>query len=227
VPRINRRWLHSGHRPLKTAALVCAVAIPALAGCEAGANAPALQFHPAANGAATVAAGGITINDAFVLGPAPNQTLPAGGQAGVFLSITSANADQLESVSADKAASVRLTGGPINVPAAADGAVNLTGPVPRIILTGLNTPLMGGQTVAVTFHFANAGDISLDLPIEPHAYEYATLAPPPKPTPTATASPSTSASTKAGKKSAKKSGAHASATGSASPGSSASPSPTP
>lgn len=224
MPRINRRWLHSGHRPLKTAALVCAVAIPALAGCEAGADAPALQYHPAANGAATAQAGGITINDAFVLGPALNQTLPAGGQAGVFMSITSTNADQLESVSADKAASVRLADGPINVPASADGTVNLTGPVPRIILTGLTTPLAGGQTVAVTFVFANAGSISLDLPVEPHAYEYATLAPP-KPTPTATPSPSTSASAKASKKPAKKNGAHASATGSASP--SVTPSATP
>ncbi len=223
MPRINRRWLHSGHRPLKTAALVCAVAIPALTGCEAGANAPTLQYHPAANGAATVQAGGITINDAFVLGPALNQTLPAGGQAGVFLSITSANADRLESVRADKAASVRLTDGPINVPAP-DGTVNLTGPVPRIILTGLTTPLAGGQTVAVTFVFANAGSIQLDLPVEPHAYEYATLAPPPRPTPSATPSPSTSA--KASKKPAsKKSGAHASATGSASP--SVTPSATP
>lgn len=212
MPRLTRR-------PLKTAVLLCALAIPALAGCEAVLNAPTLQFHPAAEGAATAQANGVTINDAFVLGPALNQTLPAGGRAGVFLSITSANGDTLQSVSAaGTASSVKLTGGPVSVPAAADGAVNLTGPVPRVILTGLKTPLTGGQSIIVVFHFATAGDVTLHLPVEPHAYDYATFAQPPTPTPSATPSSSTSGTKKAAKK-------HASATGSASP--SATPSPTP
>jgi hypothetical protein len=158
-----------------------------------------------------------------VLGPAPNQTLAAGGRAGLFASITSANGDTLESVSAaDTASSVTLTGGAVSVPAAADGTVNLTGPDPRVILTGLKAPLTSGRSVTVVFHFATAGDITLQLPVEPHAYDYATFAPPPSPTPSTTPSPSTSGTAR---KAAKKSRVNASPSGSTSP--SATPSPTP
>ena len=65
-----------------------AILVPALAGCEAGTIAPTLQYHPASEGFSTVS-DSIRIDNVFVLGPAPNQTLPAGGQAGVFLSISS------------------------------------------------------------------------------------------------------------------------------------------
>ena len=63
-----------------------AILVPALAGCEAGLNAPTLQYHPASNGVSTTV-NGIELDNVFVLGPELNQTLPAGGQAGVFLAI--------------------------------------------------------------------------------------------------------------------------------------------
>ena len=64
-----------------------AILIPALAGCEAGLNAPTLQYHPASNGVSTTV-NGIELDNVFVLGPQLNQTLPAGGQAGLFLALS-------------------------------------------------------------------------------------------------------------------------------------------
>ena len=162
-----------------------AVLVPALAGCEAGFNAPTLAFHPANFGADTTQ-NGIIIDDAFVLGPAPGSVLPPGGQAGVFLSIQAQDGDRLVSVSAPGTASaVRIDGGSVNLPA--QSVVDLSGPVPKVVLTGLTSPLAGGETVQLSFDFAEAGTISLVVPVEPHAYEYATFAPPPVLTPTTTA----------------------------------------
>jgi len=169
--------------------LICALAIPALAGCEAGLNAPQLSFHPAANGA-TASAGGVTVNNAFVLGPGVGQTLPAGSQAGMFMSISATSGDQLVSVSAPgRAGSVTLDG-TVNIPQG--GVVNLTGPDPRIVLTNLTTPVQGGQTIPVTLTFANAAPITIQVPVMPQAFEYATFLQPPAPAPTPTPSPAAS-----------------------------------
>ncbi len=160
-----------------------AVLMPALAGCEAGFNAPTLTFHPAANGATTMV-NGITIDNAFVLGPGLNSELPAGGRAGVFLALEAQNGDRLVSISAPGAASsVKVAGGSVDLPQQA--LVDLSGPVPKIVLTGLSTPLSGGQTVQLILSFASAGLVTLDVPVEPRAYYYATYSPPaiPKPTP--------------------------------------------
>lgn len=172
-----------------------AVLVSALAGCEAGFDAPTLQFHPASNGA-TVTRNGITINNAFVLGSPPGSALPAGGQAGVFLALEAANGDRLVSVTAPQAASsVTLPGGSVNLPAQA--LVNLGGPTPMVVLNGLSGPLSGGQTVRLTFTFAQAGEVTLDVPVEPAAYDFATFSPPPTPTvtPAVPASPSASPTT--------------------------------
>jgi copper(I)-binding protein len=164
-----------------------AVLVPALAGCEAGLNAPTLQYHPAAFGA-TASQNGVTVNDAFVLGPGVNSSLPPGGRAGVFLAMVSADGDRLVSVSAPgTAASVTLTGGPVTL--APGASVALTGPQPAIVLTGLQTSLSGGQSVRLVLDFANAGPVSLQVPVEPRAYEYATFSPPAAPRPTATTTP--------------------------------------
>jgi len=164
-----------------------AVLVPALAGCEAGFNAPTLTFHPAANGATTMV-NGITIDNAFVLGPGLNSELPAGGQAGVFLALLAQNGDRLVSVSAPgTASSVKVAGGSVDLPQQA--LVNLSGPVPKIVLTGLSTPLSGGQTVQLILSFASAGLVTLNVPVEPRAYDYATYSPPPVPKPTPSVNP--------------------------------------
>ena len=54
-----------------------AILVPTLAGCEAGLNAPTLEFHPASAGT-TVVQNGIRIDNAFVLGAAPGSALHAG-----------------------------------------------------------------------------------------------------------------------------------------------------
>ena len=192
-----------------------AVLAPALVGCEAGFNAPTLEYHPAAFGA-YASKNGVSIANAFVLGPSPSGPEVAGGRAGVFLAITAQNGDKLVSASAPGTASaVQIIGAPVRVPALAP--VTLTGPVPRVVLTGLANPLQGGELVTLNLTFAEAGTITMTVPVQPKAYEYATFSPPATPSPAA-----------AKKRKAKASpSASASASGSASPGSTASPTATP
>jgi copper(I)-binding protein len=174
VTRLNRRLLLGA----------IAVLVPMLAGCEAGLNAPTLEFHPAASGVTTVQ-GGIGFANLFVLGSPLGTELPAGGQAGIFLALQAQNGDRLLAVRAPgSATSVKLAGGSINLPA--QTLVDLSGPVPQVVLTGLINPLSGGQTVQLTFIFAQAGSVTLGVPVEPYAYDYATYSPPPIPTPTPT-----------------------------------------
>ncbi len=194
-----------------------AVLVPMLAGCEAGLNAPTLEFHPASSGVTTTV-NGITLANLFVLGPPVGSALPPGGQAGVFLAIQSENGDRLVSVSAPgTASSVKLAGGPIDLPA--QTLVNLGGPEPQMVLTGLANPLSGGETVQLTLVFAQAGVVTLGVPVEPQSYDYATYSPPAIPTPTQSVQPGAHATGSAS--------AGASATGSASASPGASPSTTP
>lgn len=163
-----------------------ALLVLVLAGCEAGFNAPTLEFHPASNGTSTVV-NGIKIDDAFVLGPGIGSSLPAGGQAGVFLSLTAENGDRLLSAAAPgSASSVTLTNGPVPLPAGM--VADMSGPAPQIVLHGLTSPLSGGETVQLVLTFTTAGAVSLQVPVEPAAYDYTTYSPPPAPTPTATGS---------------------------------------
>ena len=129
---------------------------------------------------------GITLDNLFVLGAPVGSALPPGGRAGVFLAIEAQNGDRLVSVSAPgTASSVKLAGGPVDLPA--QTLVDLGGPVPQVVLTGLANPLSGGETVQLTLIFAQAGAVTLGVPVEPHAYDYATYSPPPIPTPTPSA----------------------------------------
>ncbi len=165
-----------------------AILIPALAGCEAGMDAPTLEFHPASFGLSTTV-NGIRIDNAFVLGPPLDSTLPYGGSTGLFLALsTQSNGDKLVSVSAPgTASSVTLTGGPVTL--GPDTLVDLSGPTPKVVLNNLTTTLNGGETVPIVLTFANAGVVTIDVPVEPAAYAYATFSPPaPTPSPSASAS---------------------------------------
>ena len=191
-----------------------AVLAPALAGCEAGYNAPTLEYHQAAFGA-YASKNGVSISNAFVLGPSPSGPEVAGGRAGVFLAITSQDGDKLVSASAPgTATSVQILGGPVSVPAV--GSADLTGPVPRVVLNGLASPLQGGTLVKLNLTFAEAGTIAMTVPVQPKAYEYATLSPPATPSPAATK-----------KKATANPSIGATAPASASPGATASPTATP
>jgi copper(I)-binding protein len=173
-----------------------AICVPVLAGCEAGTNAPTLTWHPAANGTTTVV-GEISISNVFVLGPAVNATLPKGSSAGLFLGLinTGSADDKLLSITAPgTASSVQVTGGQLNL--AQNTPVYLTGPRPQVVLRHLAKPLSGGQSINLILDFQNAGAVLLTVPVEPHAFYYATFSPAPaasatvSPSPSATRSPS-------------------------------------
>jgi len=191
-----------------------AVLVPALAGCEAGFNAPTLTYHPASAGVSTVI-NGITIDNAFVLGPQLDAVLPAGGQAGVFLSLSAPSNEQLTSVSAPgTASSVRLVHGPVNL--GANTLVSLDGPAPQIVLDGLTTTLSGGETVQLVLNFASAGVVTIQVPVEPNAYDFTTYSPPP-PTPTPSPTKKVKARAKAKASATPRGSVSASPTASASP----------
>ena len=198
------RW----NRRLLIGALI--MLIPALAGCEAGYNAPTLQFHPASFGVSTTV-DGINIDNVFVLGPAPGSTLQAGGQAALFMSLESPTGDRLTKITSNAASSVQLGNGAITLNP--NTLVDLSGPSPLLTLNGLTNPLNGGETVNLVLSFATAGTVNLAVPVEPAAYEFATYSPAPTPT----ASASLSVSLTGHKHKAKKKTATADPTASATP----------
>jgi copper(I)-binding protein len=155
-----------------------ALLMPAIAGCEAGNGAPTLMFHAASAGAQTVV-NGIRITNVFVLGAPSGSTLPAGSSASLFLSLFNDGAtdDTLQSVSAAGAASVTLAGGTVALPS--ETPVNLTGPQPSAVLNNLSAPLPSGGYVKVTLQFKNAGPVTLQVPVEPQSFYWATYSPAP------------------------------------------------
>jgi copper(I)-binding protein len=187
MPRSPRPAL----KALRRACAVAAVAlIPVLAGCEAGGDAPILNWHPPTSGAsATIFAGGgkIAIRNAFILGGVPNFTLPAGSSASMFVGLVNTGPrDRLIRVSAPGAAtSVTLpTGG---VLLKRDSSALLTGPAPELVLSDLTRSLTAGTYVRVLFTFQQAGTISLTLPVIQRSASFATFSPAPRPTPSVSA----------------------------------------
>jgi copper(I)-binding protein len=176
----------SAARRLLLGAGVLAVLTPAIAGCEAGNDAPTLEFHAASAGYQTVF-NGIRITDVFVLGAPSGATVPAGSSASLFLSLYNGDtsADTLESITATgTASSVSVTGSPVALPSFS--AVDLTGPQPTAVLNDLTTSLASGTTVPVTLTFAHAGSVTLQVPVEPASYYWSTYSPP-APSPSASA----------------------------------------
>jgi copper(I)-binding protein len=178
----------SSGRPVAHRTLIGALALllPAIAGCEAGLNAPTLQFHQPQGSAYTVV-NGIRINDAFVLGTPSGSPVPSGASASMFLSLFNEGAsnDTLESISAPgTAADVKVTGGTVSLPV--NSLVTLTGPKPSVVLGDLTKPLNSGTFIPVTLNFLHAGPVMLQVPVQPQSYEYATFSPPVSPSPTAT-----------------------------------------
>jgi copper(I)-binding protein len=177
----------SSGRPVARRTLIGALALllPAIAGCEAGLNAPTLQFHQPQGSAYTVV-NGIKIGDAFVLGAPSGSPVPSGASASMFLSLFNGGTsnDTLESVSTGYAADVKVTGGTVSLPV--NSLVDLTGPKPLVVLSNLTKPLNSGTFIPVTLNFQHAGAVRLEVPVQPQSYEYATFSPPASPSPTAT-----------------------------------------
>jgi copper(I)-binding protein len=205
------------------------LAVPAVAGCEAGLNAPTLEFHSASAGA-SANFNGISITNAFVLGPAQGATLPAGSSASVFLGIYNNNNsdDQLVSASSTAASSVTIKGGKVTIHGTSPA--DLAGPNPTIVLKGLTAPLAGnGETVPVELDFAHAGEVTLNLPVEPHSFYYGTYSPPAivQATPSGSGTPSPTTTGAGGTSPSGTPSGTATPSGTSSPGASTSPTATP
>ena len=185
---------------LAVAAAVAGLAI-GVSACEAGNNAPTLEFHPQSAGL-DVMTHDIKIINAFVLGAATGP-IAAGHSAGVFLAIYNQGrgAERLTGVTAPGVAtSVTVPSGGIALPSSQ--TVHLTGPQPRIVLNGLLRPLQSGGSVRVVLSFSSAGDVTLTLPVLPRTSDYGTFSPAPTPSPSPTgtrsATPGTSATPSSG-----------------------------
>jgi len=161
------------------AAVAAASLIPAIAGCEAGANAPTQQWHQPTAGASAIVNNTLRINNMFVLGPAPGFSLPRGATAGMFFALTNDGVpDRLMSITAPTAAvSVRVPVGGISL--GHNQSLFLTGPSPRVLLVHLTRVLNGGQYIRVNMTFQNAGHKSLLVPVMPRAAFYGTFSPAP------------------------------------------------
>jgi copper(I)-binding protein len=169
--------------------------MPAIAGCEAGNNAPTLEYHPASAGSQTVF-NGIKITNAFVLGGPSGASVPAGESASLFVSLYNdgSSSDTLVSASTPSSTGVTLDGGKVALPAYT--AVDLTGPTPSVVLKSLSKPLTAGGYIPVTLDFQHAGSVTLQVPVEPRSYYWATYSPPASQSATATStSPSTATAT--------------------------------
>ena len=180
----------SGKRVAKGLMIGAALAllISAVAGCEAGNDAPTLEFHQAAAGAYG-SADDVSISNAFVLGAPGGQSLSPGESASLFLSIYNGGTgdDTLTSITAPGWASsvqvtsgtVPVTGGAVRIPTQSE--VNLAGPEPQLVLNNLAKPLNGGEAIPVTLNFEHAGSVTLEVPVEAQQYYYSSYSPPPVP----------------------------------------------
>ncbi len=210
--------IRSGWRsrlPRRLVLVAAAALIPVLAGCEAGTNAPTLNFHYPTDAAGTVA-GQISIRNVFVLGPGLGASLQPGQSASLFLALVNTGApDRLLSISAPgTATSVSIPSGGVAV--LTNDPVLLSGPKPALVLVHLTRTVASGSSLRLVLTFKNEGPVTLLVPVFPRASHYQTLLPP-APTPSATVTP-------AGKK-----GKHhkASVSASATPSSTPTVSPTP
>jgi copper(I)-binding protein len=183
-----------------------AALVPLIAGCEAGTNAPVLQWHQPTSGTHRTL-GSITISNAFVLGAPVGKVLHSGQNAGLFLGLTNIGpgSDRLLAVHAPgEAGTVQIPAGGVNL--APKGQVLLTGPAPELVLSNLTHPLTGGSVLTIYLQFAKAGTTRLEVPVLPRSSYYTTLSP----APAASSSPSPSPSASGRKK-------HGTASPSASP----------
>ncbi|HKA95640.1 MAG TPA: hypothetical protein VKD66_05190 [Streptosporangiaceae bacterium] len=161
------------------AVVAAAILAPAIAGCEAGFNAPTQQWHQPAAGASTVVNNEIRINNVFLLGAPPAFTLVRGGSAGLFLALeNSGPPDRLISVTAPgTAVAVQMPAGGVQL--GTQQQVLLTGPAPQVVLRRLIRSVNGGQHILVVLHFLRAGRVPMTVPVMPRAQWFATFSPAP------------------------------------------------
>jgi copper(I)-binding protein len=157
-----------------------AALVPVIAGCEAGNNAPTLQWHQPTDGTLAYAGTGksITIADVFVLGAPVGAVLRRGQSAGMFFGmVNTGSRDRLIAIRAPGIAqAVQLPAGGVTL--RKSSRVLLTGPKPAVVLQNLVKPLNGGSVVKIYLIFQKAGAIGLTVPVLPMVSHYATYSPP-------------------------------------------------
>jgi hypothetical protein len=157
-----------------------------LAGCEAGDNAPTLDFHYPTDTAGTVI-GGLSIRNVFVLGATLGSSVAKGQNASLFLNLVNEGAaDRLVSISAPgAAASVSLPAGGIPLPSGSDNLA-LSGPHAVAYLKDLSRTLQNGSDITIVLSFLKQGLVTLSVPVMPRAIHFSTYAPAPTASPHAT-----------------------------------------
>jgi copper(I)-binding protein len=184
------RQEHRAGRTRAAALLTAGAAAIALSACAAGTDAVTNQSRTTTN-SVTSALGAITLSNVYLAGPADTgssaqlvSALFNGGQA----------PDSLVSLSSPVAAGARPPANSTLTPGG--GAVFLpNGAAPT--LDGLKRDLRVGQTVPVTFTFARAGSLTLDVPVELPAPLPPGMTAVPVPSVSASASPAASVSASA------------------------------
>ncbi|NUW38226.1 copper chaperone PCu(A)C [Nonomuraea sp. SMC257] len=177
------------------------MAAPVLAGCSAGFGANTNKPYAPNEAGVLIEQGkygsprGVQIPQAFILGPDSGAQLAWRGSAPIYLNIinTAGAPDTLTAVSAGSLGTVKVAT-PIQLPP--NQLVNTGKPTPQLVLESLAKSLRGGETVRLDLTFANAGVVSMNVPVITRSREFkdyppapgATAAPTPTPTPSATAS---------------------------------------
>ncbi|MEU0566404.1 copper chaperone PCu(A)C [Nonomuraea sp. NPDC005983] len=186
----SRRWA------IAAAALLAA---PVLAGCSAGFDANTNKPYAPNEAAALIDNGaygtrGIEIPQAFILGPDSGAQLAWRGSAPIYLNIlnTKGAPDTLQAVSAGDMGAVKVAA-PIQLPS--NQLVNTGKPTPQLMLEGISKGLRGGETIRLDLQFANAGVVSLNVPVVTRSREFKDYPAAPNATaaPTPSASPSAAA----------------------------------
>lgn len=187
----SRRWI------VVAAAFLAA---PVLAGCGAGFDATTNKPYAPNEAQALILNGkygnssGIQIPQAFILGPDSGAQIAWRGSVPIYLNIlnTAGAPDTLQAVSAGNMGTVKVTA-PIQLPS--NQLVNTGKPTPQIILEAIPKSLRGGESIKLDLQFANAGIVSMSVPVVTRSREFqeyppapnATAAPTPTPTPSAPA----------------------------------------
>jgi len=209
------RSLRRGAAALAAAALLCA---PALAACASGTDAMTNLARTTTN-TANGAVGTIDLRNVYVAGP-----VETGGDAQVISALFNGGSedDELVGISSPDAAGGK-PGSPATLAPAGGQIYIANGSAPA--LTGLKKDLPVGSATKVTFTFAKAGSVTLDVPVEKPA-PGASASPTATPSASATAAATASATAAATASATAAATATATATGTASPAAGSSVSPT-
>ncbi|MEV4115824.1 copper chaperone PCu(A)C [Nonomuraea sp. NPDC049695] len=185
----SRRWI------VVAAAFLAA---PVLAGCGAGFDANTNKPYAPNEAGVLIENGaygtrGIQIPQAFILGPDSGAQLAWRGSAPIYLNIlnTAGAPDTLEAVNAGSMGTAKVTA-PIQLPS--NQLVNTGKPTPQIMLEAIPKSLRGGESIKLDLQFANAGIVSLNVPVVTRSREFKDYPAAPNATPAATPSPTPSAS---------------------------------